>query len=81
MTNKLREIFGDIFMWKSELRKELPDKVTYDSALMLEKLKALSKYRDGLVGKVFTAKEDMELQQLIMDLVNEYDGKKHYRTF
>lgn len=64
-----------IIMWKDEIKKEIPDKVSYDSSLMRERLKAISEYTDGLVGKVFTTKEDMELNQLIMDLVNEYDGK------
>ena len=68
-------------MWKSELRKEITDKVSYDSKFIRKKLKAIGEYRDGLVGKTFTAKENMILQQLIMDLVNEYDGKKPRKDF
>jgi len=56
-------------------------KVCYDESLMRERLKAISEYTDGLVGKVFTTKEDMELNQLIMDLVNDYDGKPPRKDF
>ena len=63
--------------WEDEIKKERyftgPDKVTYDSEFIRKKLKAIGEYRDSLVGKTFTAKENMELQQLIMDLVNEYN--------
>tara|TARA_R110000765_G_scaffold133789_1_gene232713 strand:- start:414 stop:743 length:330 start_codon:yes stop_codon:yes gene_type:complete len=52
---------------------EMPDKVTYESSSIRKKLKAIGEYRDSLVGKTFTAKENMILQQLIMDLVNEYN--------
>ena len=68
-------------MWKDEIKKEIPDKVSYDSSLMRERLKVMSEYTDGLLGKVFTTKENMELNQLIMDLVNEYDGKPPRKDF
>ena len=72
--------------WKNSIKKEevgfpdfvgreMPDKVTYDSASIRKKLKAIGEYRDSLVGKTFTAKENMKLQQLIMDLVNEYNRR------
>jgi len=52
--------------WKDSIKKEEP---RYDLASIRKKLEAIGEYRDSLVGKTFTAKENEKLRQFIMDLM------------
>ena len=52
--------------WKDSIKKE---ESRYDSASIRKKLQAIGEYRDSLVGKTFTAKENEKLRQFIMDLM------------
>jgi len=72
---KAFKIKGDIMTWKDEIKKNIPDKITFDSAKMIDKLTKLNRYREGLIGKKFTQIENNRLFTMVSDIVNDYEGR------
>ena len=62
--------------WKDEIKKDAPDKVTYDTAKMRNKLTQLKRYRESLIGKKFTQIENNRLLNMVLDIVNDYEGRQ-----
>ena len=61
--------------WKDEIKKNIPDKITFDSAKMIDKLTKLNRYREGLIGKKFTQMHNTRLLNMVLDIVNDYEGR------
>ncbi len=59
--------------WKDEIKKDVPEVLSYNTARLEKRLKTLKKYIESLVGKEFTSGSANTIQNYLLSIINNYD--------
>lgn len=59
--------------WKDEIKKNVPEVLSYNTARLEKRIKTLRKYIESLVGEEFTIGMAGKIQNYLLSIINNYD--------